>query len=294
MAIQDLIKSESVRQEKALAALEAKLGKQAADLQRELYELIRDKFLDSLQKDENGNIIYNIKNITRVNDMGKTWDYFRERSFRPEVLEFGKDLMTVVDIQAGYFLAIGKEFNIPFEFSKVTELISKQIGITLGETPAIIKGSYLDRLLTSTQIRDKVTNLVLENVSAKASFAKLKTDLETIVKGSDEVEGAMVKYLRTYAYDTFSHVQQAINLNIADNYGLNCFVYEGNIIKDSREFCREHLGQIICRDEFEALEAQDWQGKNSDVPFEISLGGYNCRHSAMWIPDEAKDYFNEV
>ncbi len=101
----------------------------------------------------------------------------------------------------------------------------------------------------------------------------------------------MERYLRTYAYDTFSHVQRAVDLNLADTYGLNCFVYEGNLIKDSRDFCQEHLGQIICRDQFEEIQAEDWAGKNPDVPFEISLGGYNCRHSAMWIPDEAKEFF---
>lgn len=293
MDLKRLIETEANKQVKALAAMESRLDKQSVKLQKELFELIRDKFLDSLSTDEAGNLLYNASNINRVNDMVKTWQYFQDNAFRPEVLSFGKDLVSIVDMEAGYFMALGKEFGIPMQFDKVRDLIARQVGITLDRTPEIIPGSYLDRLLEGSQVRDKVTNMVLENVSAKASFSKLKNDLSDVILGTDDTNGAMTKYLRTYAYDTFSVVQRTIDLNMADTYGMNCFVYEGNLIKDSREFCIEHLGQVICRDQFEEFEAMDWAGKNPDVPFEVSLGGYNCRHTAMWIPDEAKSYFEK-
>lgn len=288
--LSSLISKESDKQVKALAEMEKRLDKRSVVLQKELYAIIRDKFLDSLSRDEKGKLLYNTSNLNRVNDMAATWEYFRESKMRPEMLEFGKDLMSIVDVEAGYFMALGKEFDIPFEFDKVKELISKQIGLTLDRNPAIIPDSYLDRLLQGSQVQDKVTNIVLENVSAKASFSKLKADLSEVIMGNEEVNGAMTKYLRTYAYDTFSVVQRTVDLNMADTYGMNCFVYEGNLIKDSREFCQQHLGEIICREQFPDFEAQDWQGKNPDVPFEVALGGYNCRHNPMWIPDEAKEY----
>lgn len=290
MDLQSLIDKESAKQIKALAAMESRLDKRASALNRELYETIRDRFLDSLARDENGKLIYNASNLNRVNNMVDTWNYFREQSFRPEVVQFGKDLVSIVDVEAGYFMAIGNEFNIPMEFDKVRELIAKQVGITLERNPSVVPGSYLDRLLQGSQVQDKVTNIVLENVSSKASFAKLKRDLSEVIIGTEDVNGAMTKYLRTYAYDTFSVVQRTIDLNMADQYGFNCFVYEGNLIKDSREFCEQHVGEIICRDQFADFEAMEWAGKNPDVPFEVSLGGYNCRHNPMWIPDEAKPY----
>lgn len=290
MDLKALIERESNKQVKALSAMEKSLDKESVRLQKELYALIRDKFLDSLARDESGNLLYNASNINRVNAMANTWDYFRENQFRPEVMKFGKDLISIVDVEAGYFMALGKEFGINFEFDKVRDLISRQIGLTLDSTPQIVKGSYLDRLLQGTSVQDKVTNTVLEHVSSKGSFTKLKKDLSSIILGDENTNGAMTKYLRTYAYDSFSVVQRTIDLNMADTYGMNCFVYEGNLIKDSREFCQDHLGEIICRDQFDEFEAMDWAGKNPDVPFEVSLGGYNCRHNPMWIPDEAKPY----
>jgi hypothetical protein len=298
MDYRKLIEKEAAKEIAAIEAMEAKLGKEAVKLQTELYRLLVDKYIDALTTDNNGNILFNSKNISRVNDLNKTWAVFQEQYYQPVLIEFAKDLVSIVDVEAGYFLALGKEFDIAFEFAKITDLISKQIGIDLA-TETITEGSYLYRLLEGSQVKDQVANYVLQNVSAKASFKEMRKGLETMIKGDETVNGEMVRYLRTYAYDSFSNVQRSIDLNIADTYGLNSFVYSGDIIKDTRAFCgggdgfENKVGQVFTRDDLAEWESQDWAGKNPDVPVEISLGGYNCRHTLMWIPDEAVDYFKE-
>jgi hypothetical protein len=292
MDIKTIIEKEAVKEIAAIESMEVSLGKEAVRLQVELYELLRDKFIESLQTDESGNLLYNAKNITRVNDLNKTWEVFQEQHYKPVITDFAKDLVSIVDVEAGYFLAVGKEFDINFEFGKITDLISKQIGIDL-KTQAITKGSYLDRLTEGSQVRDKIADYVLQNVSAKSSFKDLRSGLETLVKGDETTNGAMQQYLRTYAYDSFSNVQRSVDLNIADTYQLNSFIYSGDIIKDTREFCREKVNGVFTREDLESWQGQEWAGKNDDVPVEISLGGYNCRHTLMWIPDEAVDYFKE-
>ena len=292
MDIKTLIESEAAKEVKAIESMEAQFGKEAIRLQVELYELLKDKFIASLQTDESGNLLYNAKNITRVNDLNKTWEVFQEQHYKPVVVDFAKNLVSIVDIEAGYFLALGKQFDLNFEFGKITDLISKQIGIDL-KTEAITEGSYLARLLEGSQVKNTVADYVLSNVSAKVSFKDLRTGLETLVKGDETVNGEMVRYLRTYAYDTFSNVQRSIDLNIADTYQLNSFIYSGDVIKDSREFCIERVNGVFTREDLEQWSGQDWAGKNWDVPVEISLGGYNCRHTLMWIPDEAVPYFEE-
>ena len=175
---------------------------------------------------------------------------------------------------------------------KTTDLISKQIGIDL-KTGKLIEDSYLYRLAEGSQVKDDIANLVLQNISAKSSFRDLKNSLQTLVEGDETTNGAMQQYLRTYAYDTFANVQRSVDLNIADTYQFNSFIYSGDIIKDSREFCIERVNGIFTRDDLAEWSTMDWKGKNWDVPVEISLGGYNCRHTLMWIPDEAKEYFND-
>lgn len=298
MDIKKTIEKEAQKQVEALAEMEAKLGKEAVRLQTALYRELVDKYLDALQTDQAGNILYNSKNLGYVNDLNKTWQTFQDKHYLPVINDFAKDLLSIVDIEATYFNAIGKPFDLDIAMEKTADLISKQIGIDL-KSGALIEDSYLYRLAEGSQVKDDIANLVLQNVSAKASFKDLKAGLQTLVEGDTGTNGAMQQYLRTYAYDTFSNVQRAVDLNIADTYQFNSFIYSGDVIKTSRPFCvggdgfENKVGQIFTRADLEEWAGQDWAGKNPDVPVEISLGGYNCRHTLMWIPDEAVEYFKE-
>ena len=290
--IKKIVEKEAAKEIEALAAMEAKLGKEAVKLQSELYRLLVDKYLDALQTDEAGNVLYNSKNLGYVNDLNKTWQTFQEKHYLPVINEFAKDLLSIVDIEAAYFTAIGSQFDLSISMDKTANLISQQIGIDL-KTGELIEDSYLSRLVQGSEVKNKVADLVLQNVSAKSSFKDLKSNLQTLVEGDPTTEGSMQQYLQTYAYDTFSDVQRSIDLNIADTYQFNSFIYQGDVIATSRDFCIEKVGQVFTRDDLAEWEGQDWPGKNPDVPVEISLGGYNCRHTLMWIPDEAVDYFKE-
>jgi hypothetical protein len=293
MDLRKTIEKEAQKQIDALAKMESAMGKDAVRLQQELYKLLVEKYVSSLATDSSGKILFNAANIARANDISKVWSEFQRKQYQPFVMDFAKDLLSIVDIESGYFLAMGKEFDIAMNFSKTAELISKQIGID-PVTVKIIDDSYLYRLLDGSQVKDNVTNFVLQNVSAKSSFADLREGLGTLIKGDETVNGEMQRYLRTYAYDTFAQTQRAVDLNIADTYGFNSFVYSGDIIKDTREFCAERAGGVFSREELEEWQTLDWQGKNPDVPVEISLGGYNCRHTLMWIPDEAKEVLTKT
>ena len=54
MTLKELIETESQKQIDALAKMEGKLSKQAIQLQKELYELIRDKYIDLLKPTKKG------------------------------------------------------------------------------------------------------------------------------------------------------------------------------------------------------------------------------------------------
>ena len=57
--LKKIIEKEAQKQIEALAEMEAKLGKEAVKLQSDLYRLLVDKYLDALQTDESGRILYN-------------------------------------------------------------------------------------------------------------------------------------------------------------------------------------------------------------------------------------------
>lgn len=78
----------------------------------------------------------------------------------------------------------------------------------------------------------------------------------------------------------------AYTLGKAKREGLTKFQYEGGIVNESREWCRQHVGEIYTEEEIYDIWNDDWQGKEPGDPF-IVRGGYNCRH--FWIPIESED-----
>lgn len=67
----------------------------------------------------------------------------------------------------------------------------------------------------------------------------------------------------------------------ADQLGLTHYIYYGTIIRDSRDFCVEHVNKVFTEEEARELWQKDWQGKSGSDPF-LDRGGYNCRHH--WQP----------
>ena len=69
----------------------------------------------------------------------------------------------------------------------------------------------------------------------------------------------------------------------AKRAGVKRFRYDGGIVSESREWCREHEGQVYTEDEIYDLWTSSWAGQEAGDPF-VVRGGYNCRH--FWVPVE--------
>jgi hypothetical protein len=98
----------------------------------------------------------------------------------------------------------------------------------------------------------------------------------------------------------------AYNSTLAQEFDMNYFIYQGGLIKDSRDFCAAHNNKVFSREE--AADWVNWVPSMGDYPagYEIKQkdtshpsymdypgytplvdrGGYNCRHMLGWISDE--------
>lgn len=78
--------------------------------------------------------------------------------------------------------------------------------------------------------------------------------------------------------------QRSVTLQKAESLELRHFLYAGGLIKTSREFCRERAGKI-----YSIEEAATWDNEQS-LPVIPYLGGYNCRHSMVFMSlEKARD-----
>lgn len=100
----------------------------------------------------------------------------------------------------------------------------------------------------------------------------------------DRLGNNMRRYATQMANDSLSQYSGAITKATANEAGIDKFEYYGDTIRDTRPFCREHVGKIYTEDEINEIWQGSWAGKAPGDPF-IVKGGYNCRHHWRPIPE---------
>lgn len=95
-------------------------------------------------------------------------------------------------------------------------------------------------------------------------------------------------YATQIARDSIYSYQGSIQEIIKQEYQLTKFIYVGDIIKDSRPFCRHLVGlrRKIDIDEVPKLILQFPEGLKPDTTkknFYVNRGGYSCRHTVMAV-----------
>ena len=115
---------------------------------------------------------------------------------------------------------------------------------------------------------------------SKAAIDKLHT-----VYAADRAGNNMRRYATQIAQDSLMQFDAAINVNAGIEAGATKWKYYGDIIRDSRQFCRDHVGNTYTTEEIEEIWQGSWSGKSSSDAF-TARGGYNCRHHWRPIIDE--------
>ncbi len=97
----------------------------------------------------------------------------------------------------------------------------------------------------------------------------------------DRLGNNMRRYATQMANDSLAQYSASITKATANEAGITKFQYYGDVIRDSREFCRNNVGKTFTEEEIESKWQGSWAGKAPGDPF-IVRGGYNCRHH--WLP----------
>jgi predicted glycosyl hydrolase (DUF1957 family) len=234
------------------------------------------------------------------------------RGLELRIIDLAKELPTVksslkYDLkQAQAFHAnILKEFNevynenvseIISEFSKIeTFVISELSALKLFEdfskADKLMFTALKSQLETSfvhlgTSISDKMIQAVYDKVISGGKFSELIDNFRGLLTGSVTQSGrTLSSYAQTYANDSVNGYYAQIHKKKATEAGLTDFLYYGNIMKDSREWCIKHVGKTYTLAEVKSFETQSWQGKKPGDIF-IVRGGYNCRHQFRAVKKE--------
>ena len=155
---------------------------------------------------------------------------------------------------------------------------------------------------TLKEIQAIFTKYVLSQ-GAKQECTK---EIKKIISGSHTHNWDIEREIEELAHDLFMQYNSAYAFALAKETNLKYFIYQGGLIRDSRDFCVAHNNRIWSIEEAEAwtswtpakgIYPPDYVVKADDVnsvpsyinyPSYIPMldrGGFNCRHSLGFLMD---------
>jgi hypothetical protein len=135
------------------------------------------------------------------------------------------------------------------------------------------------------------------NITFGGSIADAEQIIESYVVSTPQKQSVLRRYAGQISRDAISQFDGAIQQTIADELGLDGFLYAGTIISDTRAQCAHWVKKrILKKEELEAdinkaLTNGYFGGKRASgmIPgtnvdnFSVYRGGYNCRHRAIAV-----------
>jgi hypothetical protein len=98
----------------------------------------------------------------------------------------------------------------------------------------------------------------------------------------DRVGNNLRRYASQMVHDSLMQFDSSIVIAAGKESGADKWKYYGSVIRDSRDWCKDHAGKTYTEEEIREMWANNsWSGKAPGDPF-IVRGGYNCRHH--WRP----------
>lgn len=188
------------------------------------------------------------------------------------------------------FQNLGNEFidTLASEVYQST-LVGRPIRDMIQTVKSKINGIYQQ---SDSKKAQELVNYIANNPNG-AEVDTAVSQLQTIY-GRDRLGDNLNRYASQIVQDSLMGFDGQFAKFRADEIGLTSYVYFGSLVRDSRDFCVDHVDQVFTEEEIRDIWANEtWQGKAQGDPF-VVRGGYNCRHSFQpinpnWV-DEIGNY----
>lgn len=269
-----------------LSELIESLEKRVQGLQRALWREILEAFGELFGTDGK-RLARGTKNVSAsLAKLERLLDRFEGVQIAEELRLFAAELIEVGGLTVEYYEATDGRAKAR-AIEKSLNLLRAVIGID--GAGALIAGGYLDRLGKTEAARELLRSYVVNSIVSGRSLFDFRNGFRELIVGNPDTDGALQRYWRQYAYDTYNKAHEVVNVSMADELNMSHFIYQGSIIPTSRQFCRKRAGKVFTR-----AQADTWKNdpdlidpktKDTYNPL-IERGRYNCRHWINWISED--------
>jgi hypothetical protein len=291
------------KKEKFLDDMRTKLEKTTIRLQGDLFERIIEDIIPRLDV-KDGKLLETANNYRLITELNRVYDTFNFKVAETILPQVTKGINGIVSLNKGYFALAMAELPKRFdEVIRATKVLTDlRVGLRMDK---MIRGGMMMNMIKGDP--QELQHLLANAVVGQGDMRDFIKIIKENIVGTDAKPGSLDRQFKRFTYDTFMQYDRAYNKKLIDEFGFKYFVYEGNLIKDSRDFCVCHIDKV-----YSVEEAQEWSKwvpadceypeahpmkskRPNEVPSYlgflgydpiIDLGGYNCRHLAAFIPDD--------
>ena len=272
------LKDFTKKRTKLIGSLMSSMQSQIAENQRKVYERILDKFIDKLEKDEDGNVKNNDHNRRLLNEIDEVFKEYNKKEGRQTIELLLQSVTSIMSFNQGYFQALDGNARTLKIMPKVKDFMKGWLGI---KGDVVEPNGYLDKLIANDPAKIAVKNTAMKVVIGQEGFENAKKQFQTLIDGNKDTLGAFEKHQRNFAFDLYSQIDRATSDVIRNDLGFVFAIYEGGLVERSRKFCIEHEGKVYHISEIKKMKPKEAIPPNYN-PI-TDAGGFNCRHSYNWI-----------
>lgn len=265
-----------MKPDELLDGLESRFEK----LQKELYMNMTKSYLSQLEVE--GDIIkFSERNLQATAEVERIVNEFTRKT-TPVFKWYVKRLIDVTGATEASYKSTATVEQLQ-EAKHLVRGITDKLGVD--EKGNIIQGGLISRLSSLDTVRRDITNYLLQEVSVGRSFGELLKGLSEYIVGNQNVNGVLLRYVKTELHDMTMRFSQAIDNQYAKALQLQYFVYQGTRKDTTRDFCNERVNKCYHRNDVDSWP-KDLPYFPPNYNFYEDRGGYNCRHRIAWVSNE--------
>jgi hypothetical protein len=237
-------------------------------------------------------ITTNIRNLNLINELkSKIERIVIDPRYKKELKTFVQAYDQVGILQNQYFAS----FNTNFKPNPVMNALKKNaVNTTLNN---------LTQAGLQAGVTDGLRKILVTNVNAGGSYADMQEQLRNYLTTTNTGEGALERYVKTYANTAINQFSAEYSRTIAQDLGLEWYQYTGSLITTSRDFCIHSIDKRYMHEsEFPTLLQGNIDGtqihvnKKTGLPdgmmegttpenFPRRRGGWSCRHQLVPVDE---------
>ena len=250
-----------------------------------------------------------VKNVRLIGDINrKLQRIIFDEGYKKEVTQYLKAYSDISKLQNQYFTTVIEDFKP----TKLLQAIREQsIQFTLdGLTESGLIANVIE----------PIKGILQKSITTGGGYKELTENLRTNLTNTDQGDGLMSRYLKTYTITSVSQYSRNYSQTVAEGLNFRWYRYVGSNTETTRCFCLAmtekhffHKSEIpdILAGRFPEFKDQECslnsktglpegmiKGTNTSN-FMTYAGGWNCQHSIFPVPDSAvpqnlRDKFKNV